>query len=139
MTHNDPAHKPDDNALASELTQFLNALYRDVEPALWLELRCIDPTGARKPKVLWMPVGKREPMLSQAERLNQEGYSIYFAPCPRKSRKGTAEAAALLPALWTDIDCDGDPTQRTAALERLKTFDPLPSAIFDSGGGWHAY
>src|SRR5207247_1394414 len=54
-------------------------------------------------------------------------------------RKGTAEAAALLPALWADIDCDDDSIRRTAALDRLKTFDPLPSAIFDSGGGWHAY
>jgi Primase C terminal 1 (PriCT-1) len=139
MTYNDLAYKPDNDHLSPQLTAFLNALYRDAETTLWLELRCIDPTSVKKPKVLWMPVGKREAMLGQAEKLNHGGYSIYFAPCLRKTRKGTAEAAALLPALWADIDCDDDPIRRTTALDRLNTFDPLPSAIFDSGGGWHAY
>src|SRR5690242_18691739 len=139
MTDNDPAHKPDVERSASEQTLFLDALYREADPVLWLELRCIDPTGQQKPKVLWTPVNKRTAMLRQAEKLNQAGYSIYFAPCLRRTRQGTTEAAALLPTLWTDIDCDDDPAQRSAALDRLLTFTPPPSAVFDSGGGWHAY
>ncbi len=139
MTDNDPAHKPDTERSASDQAIFLDALYREADSALWLELRCIDPTGQQKPKVLWTPISKRTAMLRQAEKLNQAGYSIYFAPCLRYTRQGTTEAAALLPTLWTDIDCQDDPTQRSVALDRLKAFDPLPSAIFDSGGGWHAY
>jgi hypothetical protein len=139
MTYNDLAHKPDARISATGQAAFLNALYQEADPALWLKLRCIDPTGQQKAKVLWTPANKRTAMLGQAEKLNHGGYSIYFAPCLRMTRKGTAEAAVLLPAFWTDIDCDNDAPRRSTALDRLKTFDPLPSAIFDSGGGWHAY
>ncbi|MBK8027017.1 MAG: hypothetical protein IPK19_37930 [Chloroflexi bacterium] len=45
---------------------------------------------------------------------------------PARSR----EAAALLPALWLDIDCDDDPARREAGLEppaKLRTRRPRPS------------
>ncbi|MEO8613380.1 MAG: DUF927 domain-containing protein, partial [Chloroflexota bacterium] len=77
--------------------------------------------------------------LKQAEALNREGYGAYFAPCLRKAKQGKAEAAALVPALWVDIDCDGDTHQREQNLMKLKDFDPAPSFIIDSGGGWHGY
>src|SRR5258708_8842421 len=82
-----------------------------------------------------MPVQKREAILKQADALNREGYSLYFAPCPRTKQKGNAQAAATLPALWVDLDCDGDPTRRKTELDKLKAFNPLPSSIVDSGGG----
>ncbi|MBZ0294780.1 MAG: DUF927 domain-containing protein, partial [Anaerolineae bacterium] len=77
--------------------------------------------------------------MKQAEALNREGYGVYFAPCLRKAKQGKAEAAALVPALWVDVDCDGDAHQRDEGLKKLRDFDPAPSFIIDSGGGWHGY
>ncbi len=103
-----------------------------------MELRCIHPVS-KQVKTLWMPVQKREAILRQADQLNSDGYCLYFAPCPRTKQKGNAEAAALLPALWVDLDCDDDPVKREAALAKLHEFRPAPSIIVDSGGGWHSY
>src|SRR5260221_2126987 len=134
MTHN----ATPDKTISETRTDFLAALYSSVDPKLWLELRCIHPVN-KQVKTLWMPGQKREAILKQAEALNGEGYSLYFAPCPRIKQKGNAEAAALLPALWVDLDCDNDPTRREVALAKLHEFNPPPSIIVDSGGGWHSY
>jgi hypothetical protein len=77
--------------------------------------------------------------LKQADALNREGFGVYFAPCLRKSKQGKAEAAALVPALWVDIDCDGDTVQLERGLEMLRGFDPMPSFILASGGAWYGY
>lgn len=134
MTH----HFPPDKAVSPTRIDFLDALYRKPDPKLWLEVRCIHPVS-KQVKTLWMPIQKRETILRQADQLNREGYSVYFAPCPRLKQKGNAQSAALLPALWVDLDCEDDPTRREAALATLKTFAPAPSILVDSGGGWHAY
>jgi hypothetical protein len=76
-------------------------------------------------------------VLKQADRFNGEGYGVYFAPCLRSQKKGNAASAALLPVLWIDID--GPEEHRQRDLERLQAFDPLPSIIVSSGGGWHGY
>jgi hypothetical protein len=106
---------------------------------LWLELRCIHP-GTGEVRALWTQIGnekQREAVLKQADKLNGEGYGVYFAPCLRSGKKGNAASAALLPALWIDID--GPEEHRQRDLERLQAFDPPPSVIVSSGGGWHGY
>jgi hypothetical protein len=142
MTYNDSAYKTAVvNRPAARREDFLAALYRQADPALWLELRCIHPE-TEVSRVLWSPVGNQARMagvLRQADARNRQGFGVYFAPCLRHEKKGSAEAAALVPALWIDIDCDDDPVQRAAALEKLHDFDQKPSLILDSGGGWHAY
>ncbi|MEO1647129.1 MAG: hypothetical protein AAFR67_18225, partial [Chloroflexota bacterium] len=52
---------------------------------------------------------------------------------------GKTEHAAIATALWIDIDCDDDVAQRDKALAKLEAFEPAPSIIVDSGGGWHGY
>jgi len=142
MTQNDLVNKTDtfDTSIASR-REFLNALYKGSPDELYLELRCIHPiTG--KARSLWGCMGNNRELssaLKQSEALNREGYGVYFAPCLRKAKQGKAEAAALVPALWVDIDCDGDAHERDQTLTRLSTFDPAPSFILDSGGGWHGY
>ncbi len=122
-------------------SDFLAALYPDIPEKLWLELRCIHPeTG--EVRTLWPEPGndkQHEVICKQADRLNAEGYGVYFAPCLRKEKKGSAASAALVPALWVDVDCDGDSIQRDKELTKLREFDPAPSVIVDSGGGWHGY
>lgn len=120
---------------------FLRALYGTSPDALYFEMRCIHP-GTGEVKLFWSRVGDKPELailFRQVERLNEEGFGIFFAPCLRREKRGSAEAAALLPALWIDIDCDGNDAQREQGLNRLLEFSPAPSYIVDSGGGWHAY
>src|SRR5690606_38998683 len=120
-------------------SEFLAALYPDVADKLWLELRCIHPeTG--EVRSFWAQPGndkQRETIFEQANKLNDEGYGVYFAPCLRSEKKGNAASAELLPTIWIDID--GPEEHRQRDLERLQAFDPPPSVIVASGGGWHAY
>lgn len=120
---------------------FLTTFYQDVLDDLWIEIRCIHPITTEV-RSLWIPSNntkQRNSMIRQANQLNREGYGIYFAPCLRQEQKGTAEHAAVATALWIDIDCDDDVQQRDKALEKLEAFEPAPSIIVDSGGGWHGY
>lgn len=120
---------------------FLNALYQGSPDNLYFELRCIHPTTGEA-RSLWGRIGNKSELaaaLKQAEALNREGYGVYFAPCLRRMKQGKAEASTLVPALWVDIDCDGDTHQRDQSLMTLRGFDPSPSFILDSGGGWHGY
>jgi len=117
---------------------FLNALYESAPVDLLLEIRCIHPTNGQV-RSLWTGVHDRPSILDQAKQLNQQGYGVYFAPCLRTEKKGTAHSASYVPALWVDIDCENNPTQREIALKKLNDFDLKPSIIVDSGGGWHAY
>jgi hypothetical protein len=125
-----------------EWRNFLRALYAGAPEELYFELRCIHPTNGDA-RSFWSKVGDKRTLtnaLNRAAALNREsGYGLYFAPCLRSQKQGKAEAAALLPALWVDLDCDDDAARRAAALAKLHTFNPLPSAIIDSGGGLHAY
>ena len=119
---------------------FLNALYKDAPDDLLLEIRCIHPVTT-KVRSLWIPIKNKEQrtnILKQAQKLNRKGYGVYFAPCLRNEHKGTAEYATVATALWIDVDCD-DASKREQALRKLEEFEPKPSIILDSGGGWHGY
>ncbi len=119
----------------------LDALYPQPPAELWLELRCIHPeTSAVRP--LWTQIGnkkQRRSVLSGTDQLNHKGFGVYFAPCLRHEKKGNVVSAALLPALLVDVDCDGNPNKCKKGLVRLREFDPTPSIIVNSGGGWHGY
>ncbi|MBE2269272.1 MAG: hypothetical protein IAE80_13650, partial [Anaerolinea sp.] len=125
-----------------EWRDFLRALYAGAPEDLYFELRCIHPTTGDA-RSFWSKVGDKRTLTNALNRgtdLNREsGYGLYFAPCLRRDKQGKAEAAALLPALWVDLDCDDDAARRAAALAKLHAFNPPPSAIIDSGGGLHAY
>ena len=117
-------------------------MYAGAPDDLYFELRCIHPTTGNA-RSFWSKVGDKRTLtnaLNRGTALNREsGYGLYFAPCLRGDKQGKAEAAALLPALWVDLDCDDDSARRAAAMTKLRVFDLPPSAIIDSGGGLHAY
>ncbi|MCC7208153.1 MAG: DUF927 domain-containing protein [Anaerolineae bacterium] len=124
---------------SAERRAFLRALYGTSPDDLYLELRCIHPETGEVQR-LWGRLGDKRGLASalrQADRLNREGFGVYFAPCLRRSKQGTADSAALATALW--IDMDSDSVQRPRDLERLRSFNPPPSFIVDSGGGLHGY
>jgi len=141
MTQDTIVHKTDGIAISTDRREFLSALYGNAPHELYIELRCIHPTTADA-RSFWSKVGDKRSLTSafnRATALNGDGYGVYFAPCLRQTKSGKADAAALLPALWVDLDCDDDSARRATALEKLYAFNPPPSAIIDSGGGLHAY
>ncbi len=77
--------------------------------------------------------------IDQLFEVNALGWGGYLAVGLRRPRLGRwrrggfADIAAL-PALFVDVD-----DSSVGALHRLRDFDPIPSCIVDSGGGFHAY
>ncbi len=120
---------------------FLKVLYPQQTTEGWFELRCIHPeTG--EVQAFWTQLNNPQQttsVLKQIEKLNADGFGLFFAPCLRKEQKGSAASAILLPALWVDVDCDDNLQERDKAHTKLSEFEPEPSIILDSGGGWHAY
>ncbi len=137
MTQNDVVDKTDTFGTPSAgRREFLNALYTGSPDNLYLELRCIHPTTGEA-RSLWGRMGNKTELAAtfkQAETLNREGFGVYFAPCLRKGKQGKAEAAALVPALWVDIDCEGDAYQRDQNLMKLRDFDPALAELLDELG-----
>jgi hypothetical protein len=135
MTQNTPVSKTDEDT-RTDRRAFLRALYGPAPDALYLELRCIHPTTGEV-RTLWGRMGDKRGLdaaLKGADKLNSEGFGLYFAPCLRKVKKGSMDSAAWVPALWIDID-----RANPHDLVKLKAFDPTPSFIISSGGGWHGY
>ncbi|NJL56307.1 hypothetical protein HC928_14885 [bacterium] len=106
MTSNNTSHE----IQAVTQNDFLSVLYSQSSGEHWLELRCIHPeTG--EVRTLWTQINKQkqlESVLKQANKLNAEGFGVFFAPCLRKEKKGSVASAMMLPAMWIDIDCDDD-------------------------------
>ena len=77
-------------------SDFLAALYSDAAEKLWLELRCIHPETGEVRSFWTQPDSdkQREAVLKQADKLNAEGYGVYFAPCLRREKKGSAVGGA---------------------------------------------
>ena len=120
MTQNDTDNKTDENSKANRRA-FLRALYGAAPDNLYLELRCIHPATGEV-RTLWGRMSSKRQLasiLKQADALNDDGYGVYFAPCLRRERKGSADSAAWVSALWIDID--GDETQRLSDMEKLRS------------------
>ena len=141
MTQKTASNNTSHEIQAVTQSDFLSVLYPQTSAERWLELRCIHPeTG--EVRILWTQLNKPkqlESVLKQADKLNTEGFGVFFAPCLRKEKKGSVASAIMLPALWIDIDCDDDTQKREKGMAKLCGFDPAPSIILDSGGGWHGY
>src|SRR5690606_8190551 len=77
--------------------------------------------------------------LHDLDDANRQGWGAFVAIGLRRRglsrwQRGRAEDVIALPALFVDID---DPSADT--LTRLHQFNPRPSCIVHSGGGYHAY
>ena len=94
------------------------------------------PTGKES---LWFPVG-RVPGVPAAW-LNQ---NCYFGvhPCGARYGKDARSKIATITAmncLFAEYDAKDFPGGKRAILARLKRLPIFPSAVFDSGGGYHCY
>lgn len=69
----------------------------------------------------------------------KKDHNMYFGVCPRKERKGTKEAVRIVPCLWVDIDGKDFEGGKEEAFRKLREFPFKPTAVVDSGNGFHAY
>jgi hypothetical protein len=95
-----------------------------------------------KREQLFMPLanGPIHEALGHISALDLMGWDCYYGVLPRKARGGTAaDTDCVVRALWADIDAKkvGGKDAALHATLRMTTFPP--SAVVDSGHGYHAY
>lgn len=113
----------------------------------WVELRSIHTAGTLDRWWTTVPVSHEGGILRRA----QDCWDVYYGVLPRKSEgKGTAaDCWPTTTVLWADVDakkfgeCDLStnplPDHKNDALEEILSFPHQPSAIVDSGHGYHCY
>lgn len=100
----------------------------------WIELR-----GLRSEAVLRSHFHPGDPYLGRWLRdASARGLNTYFGVAPRtEAGKGGREHCAGLHSLFADIDYKMTPPD--LANERLRNFRLPPSAVVETGGGFHPY
>ena len=121
-----------DNAVNHDLPAFLNALFPDLDGEL-IEVRRI---GTGSPTSNYF-----ESTESLIDWSLQESFTgnVYFGVCPRHERRGTKDAVRRLLCLWADLDDKDFAGGKEEALKMLGGFPVRPTAVVDSGNGYHAY
>lgn len=71
---------------------------------------------------------------------NKPSRAWFFGVCPRSEKgNGTKTSIRTVRTLWADLDGKDYSGGKPEALDRLRKFEITPSAIVDSGNGYHAY
>lgn len=116
-------------------TRFLQILFPDLRDS-FIEIRRIG-TGAVK-SVFYRSI--QELLDAMPKSIDEKsGYNVYFGACPRNKREGSKGAIKNIHALWADMDGKDFKGGKEEALKRLNDFPLRPTAIVDSGHGYHAY
>ncbi len=123
-----------DSTLAS-LSRFLGLIFPGLEHE-FIEVRLIGGRFPFAPKffksvdslILELPALKEIP-----------GHNVYFGVCPRRMESGTKEAVSQIHTLWLDLDAKDHKEGKEGILSRLQSFPLKPTAVIDSGNGFHAY
>jgi hypothetical protein len=115
-----------------EALQFQFAAITGREPeGGFLEIRCkVRGQGMRQQ---FFPCDQADRAVAVIERLG-ERTDVYLGCAPRRDRDGTRAAITNVWCLWADVDSP-------AAVDRLRSFRPLPAIVIRSGSGdnVHAY
>lgn len=78
-------------------------------------------------------------VVARAERESPTG-DVYFGVAARAPGGGRGKRnLAYTAALWADVDSKCFPGGRSTALAAIRSFEVKPSAVVDSGNGFHVY
>lgn len=92
---------------------------------------------------LFMPLGDGgliAESMGHIAALDAQGWDCYYGVLPRKAKGGTAaETDSIVRALWADIDAKKVGGKDAALHSTLRMSQFPPSAVVDSGHGYHAY
>lgn len=135
---------------AVSTTGWLQRLYAQCDPDGWLTLFSIDRASGVH-HVDWAKVSQPEE-LARIALYRSATCCVWFGVATRHhqlndGKRGGVGDCEQIPALWVDIDVAG-PNHKTslplpptieAALNLIKSFPLLPTAVIRSGGGLQAY
>jgi putative DNA primase/helicase len=68
-----------------------------------------------------------------------DGCNVYYSVGLRRGRQGTNEATCRLQVIPADVDFDAYPDGEQGARQAAIALGLAPSAVVNSGGGWHLY
>jgi hypothetical protein len=86
-------------------------------------------------KTYFLPLSEADSIPSILRK--NKGQNAHFSVATRTRGNGSKHGIVEIPALWVDIDFKGRSLK--AVLRKLKAFSPKPSAVLETGGGFHAY
>lgn len=119
---------------------FLRHLHRGGRWAYWwtADVAASGAQGRPATRSYWWPTSRTPIPLPTAPQRN-----VYFGVHPCRSRRGDRQRAtiatvAVINCLYAEFDLEPE-GDRAALLAHIEALTPAPSAIIDSGGGYHAY
>lgn len=78
-------------------------------------------------------------VLAELKALNEQGWNIFFGAAPRMQKSGEKVDVGHIATFWADLDGKDYRGGKAEALERLLSLEITPTAIIDSGHGYHGY
>ncbi len=134
-------HVTDKNQFITTATDFFNELF---EPSFNSECGCIE-IRTFKPPTQNFCKSEREAAEVSFNLCNQ-GIDVYFGVNPRIGNGGKKENVHYLSAFHAEIDYgvighkkESPNTTYEEALNIIQTFNPEPTVVIHSGGGFHCY
>jgi len=114
---------------------FFTQLFRGLRPDEYVVLKAL-AGGTATHYYLKTP----EEIGATVERLCSSGVNLYFGVCPRNERAATKEAVSRALCVWLDLDVKDHQEGKKELLEHIRAAYILPpTAIVDSGNGYHVY
>ena len=112
----------------------LDAIFHDIEPTEYIELRLIGRDRSGRHVFFKTPL---EVMQAVAETKDQH---CFFGAAPRRSStSGTKQSVSRVTVLWSDVDAKNFNNSKALAISSIAKFILPPSFLIDSGHGFHAY
>lgn len=126
-------------ANSSEFLQILFDKYIATQSRGLVEIRPIK--GRDRPgRSFFFEMDEIGQLSQQIQKLNRQGYNIYFSVNPRPRNKNKKQKFIKdIICLWLDVDAKNFDGGKEEALGRIKDFPIRPNIIVDSGNGYHAY
>jgi len=121
----------------STVPQFLETLFPDLRGG-FIEIRAIHPMDHDSQPHFYPSIEALCARWAEIDALAKH-FNVYFGVCPRSRQQGTKDAVRLVWCLWADVDAKLLPGGKTEALKHLREFPLPPTAIIDSGHGYHPY
>jgi hypothetical protein len=138
-----------DSSIASS---FLNGLFGDADPGLWVLIWCLQPgTGDRAKKSWWFQVSDLAIAAERAMERSAKKEDVYVQVALSPNNFGPkerckADATAGMVALWADVDYGAEghkktnhPPDAVQALDLVRSMPIQPTLIVNSGHGLHPW
>lgn len=125
----------------ASVNDFLLQLYANYTGTGYTEVRLVHKdTHEVRQMFRPLPIGRiDEEKMKHLLKLNAQGYNCLLRIGISQEASSRQAHITHLPALWADVDAKSFGHSMDAAFNALLNLPVIPSAVVNSGGGWHAY